>query len=281
MGFEDDLLSGWLVGRSVACTMHDRRVAGLLLACLLLVCSSALAGEPLTAGAAPVSTRAASGPARMEAVEDDSFGDLDRMRGRGALGVSFGVGVLPAPGFGPSAAFGLQWRHFGMAVEGRILFTPDFSIDQDHAAYAMLGLGILGFCYAMDLPRPLRSVEFCPFLGAGRLVVQPVRKENQPDYFTSAAHPFVLMSGVRLPFTWQAAFDALPDLYFKTFVEFDAGLLRNHVSLNNVTIWGDAPPVGFTLGIEASVVVNQPRAWDRPDPAKRAAAGARAERRTW
>jgi hypothetical protein len=109
--------------------------------------SSAAPSAAPARSAAPVSTNA---PGKVESPDDDSFGDSDLRRGRASMGTAFGVGFLPSPGFGASAALGFQWRRFSMAVEGRVLLTPSFSLDQDHSAWAGLVLGIDG---QDDLPR--------------------------------------------------------------------------------------------------------------------------------
>jgi hypothetical protein len=202
------------------------------------------------------------------------------MRGRMSFGTAFSVGVLPRPGVGPTAAIGFQWRRFGMAVEGRALLTPSFSVGQDHAAWATLPLGILSLSLQMvRLPAPFYTLELCPFVGAGRLIVQTVHKHNQPNYFASEAHPFQLMIGARVPLVWQLSRRNQPEFYFKTFLEGSVGLLRNHISFNNVTVWGPFPQFGLTVGVELSIIANQPRKWDQPDPDRPVGIGARAERR--
>jgi hypothetical protein len=228
---------------------------------------------------APVSTRA---PGSVESPDDDSFGDSDLMRGRASMGTAFGVGVLPIPGLGPSAALGFQWRRFSMAVEGRVLLTPSFRLDQDHSAWAGLVLGILSICYQMaSLPSPLYTLDFCPIIGAGRIIVQTLNEDNQPNYFASTAHPFTLMVGLRFPVTWQISQHKWPEFYLRTFLEGEIGLVRSRVSFNNVTLWDKVPPAGLTIGIEVSIVAKQPRKWAKPDPDPPTASEARSERRYW
>ena len=200
-------------------------------------------------------------------VEDDVDID-DRIRGRADAGLAFGVGLLPAPGLGLDAAIGFQWRQFSLSVEGRTLHTLNFSITPDHAAYAALGLGLLSLCYRLgSLPRPLFSFEFCPMIGAGRIFIGPVQTENQPHYYVVAeAHPFTVITGIRLPVNWQSMPTRAPFFYWRAFLEGDVGLLQNHVSFNNVPVWGDLPPYGLTMGLEFSVVVNEPRSWTHAHP---------------
>jgi hypothetical protein len=218
----------------------------------------------------------------VDSTDDDSFGDSDLMRGRTSIGTAFGVGFLPSPGFGASAALGLQWRRFSMAVEGRVLLTPSFSLDQDHSAWAGLVLGILSICRQMvSLPSPLYTLDVCPIIGAGRIIVQTLNEHNQPNYFASTAHPFTMMVGLRFPVTWQISQRKWPEFYLRTFLEGDIGLVRSHMSFNNVTIWDKVPPAGLTIGIEVSIVPKQPRKWAKPDPDLPAVTEARSERRSW
>jgi hypothetical protein len=248
--------------------------------------SAAVTAAPAASAptSAPVRTNAPALIADSPSPDDDSFGDSDRMRGRVSFGAAFGVGSLPAPGLGPVASLGFQWRRFGMALEGRVLVTPNFAIDDHHSAWAMLPLG--GFSLSLQmarLPAPLYTLEFVPFIAAGRLIVSIANNENQPNYFASDAHPFQLITGMRFPVLWRIS-KKPPDWYLKTFIEGDIGLLRNHISFNNVTVWAPFPQFGLTLGVEGSFIVNQPRKWDKPDPDPppiTEAQTARGERRYW
>jgi len=140
-------------------------------------------------------------------------------------------------------------------------------MDADHLAYGALGLGILRVCYQMVvLARPRLSFDFCPLVGAGRIFIRPVPKENQPNYIGADAHPFAVMTGLRLPVSWQFMADQGAPFYFRAYLEGDVGLLRNHVSFNNVPVWGDMPPFGLSIGLEFSIVVNPPRSWSDPYP---------------
>jgi len=193
------------------------------------------------------------------------------MRGRAGINTIFGVGVLPIPAYGVGVGLGFQWRRFALAVEGRFLGTPNFSVAPDRSAFAVLGLGIVSACYQTPLPRPLYSFEACPFAGAGRLHVQPVVDEDTPGYGVASAHPFTAMGGLRALVGWQISHAKAPDLYLKAFAEFNVGFLRNRISFNNIDVWGTFPPVGVVLGIEFSMVMNQPAKWADPIEAEGAA----------
>jgi hypothetical protein len=276
-----------LVGRTLLPAMDQ--VRRLRTPLVILAAAVAVPSGASPASAAPGSSAAPSAtpgssaaPQVPQSPDDEPFGDSDRMRGRASMGTAFGVGFLPSPGFGASAALGFQWRRFSMAVEGRVLLTPSFSLDRDHSAFAGLVVGILSMCYQMaSLPSPLYTLDFCPIIGAGRIIVQPLNEDNQPNYFASTAHPFTAMTGVRFPVTWQISQHKWPEFYLRTFLEGEIGLVRSHMSFNNVTVWDKMPPAGLTIGIEVSIVAEQPRKWAKPDPDPPAVTEARSGRRNW
>ena len=149
------------------------------------------------------------------------------MRAKIFANTVFGIGILPAPAFGLSLGTGFQWRRFSLSAEGRFAGTPNFSVSADRSAISLLILGIISGCYQAPLPRPFYSFEGCPFIGAGRLYVEPQPKGKEDTLFGVAeAHPFTMMFGLRVPFAWQISRTKAPDFYLKVFAELDGGILR-------------------------------------------------------
>jgi hypothetical protein len=118
----------------------------------------------------------------------------------------------------------------------------------------------------LPLPGPLYSLEGCPFVGIGRLGLEPVYKNNAPRWGIVGAHPFDGMVGTRFLVGWQLFRKIGPELRLKPFVEVSFGFVYKRVSLNNVEVWEANPPIGGVLGVELSAVLNQPATWDKPAP---------------
>jgi hypothetical protein len=259
-----------LLGRILFLAMLQlRRLRAVILAAVLATVPSRAtptSAAPVSSSAPSAAPVSSSAPDPAEPLEEP-FGDRDRMRGRVGLGQIFGVGILPVPGLGLHLDLGFQWRRFAMSIEGRFLGTPNFSLDTNRSARAFLVLGVVSICYDVwPFPRPLYSLEWCPFVGIGRLGLEPVNSDG--SWGIADAHPFDGMVGMRFLVGWQFSHKNAPEFRLKPFVEMNVGFVRNRVSWNNIDVWDANPPVGGVLGIELSAVLSQPATWNRPAPSK-------------
>jgi len=169
------------------------------------------------------------------------------------------VGLLPRVGLGGGASAGIRWRWAGIGLEARFLGTPNFALDADHSAFSVAGLGILHTCAHGHARAFLHthSIDTCALVGFGWMAHYPT-----DDTGYEIAHPFMMLLGLRFGLTWQPA----PGYYIKGFAEFDGNPVREHLSFNGMTVWGDRIPaqLGGVLGVAFNLVAAQPAKWNRP-----------------
>lgn len=215
---------------------------------------SSSAPTPGSGSVAPV-TGAGEGPS------DERFGDYDRVRTDFSVLALASAGLMPNVGFGAGASAGFRWRWANVAIEGRLLGIPDFSLGEGQSAHGLAGIAVLKSCvhsHRPDRPLGIYSLGGCFLAGAGRLGVQP----NGPAR-SEEAHPFIMLLGLRWLATWQLS----SGLYLSSFLEFDANPFSVNLSLNGNTVWGgDSLPAHFGgfLGFEFDIVGFQPARWDKP-----------------
>lgn len=174
------------------------------------------------------------------------------------------AGLLPNVGFGGGASLGFRWRWVSVAIEGRGLRTPDFSLSPGLSAYALAGIGILDVCglyQETNQPLGLYSLDACFLTGAGRMAVVP----NEAKW--EETHPYMMLLGLRWGASWQFG----PGLYFRTFLELSFNPLNVNLSVDGKTVWGGWDGIatvpahfGGVLGFAFNMVSGQPASWREP-----------------
>jgi hypothetical protein len=153
--------------------------------------------EGLTLSSVSVAAQSAAPAARApERDEGSSVRSSKRVSLRVSVGAQFLAGVVPGPGFGPSASLGLRYGRLGVDLEGATTVSGTSS-SSDGGAQATSTVASLLPCYRAFASGPW-AADVCGVFTAGALFSRGVGVSH-PDSRTDA----IVLTGLRVAAEWR------------------------------------------------------------------------------